>query len=66
MAEVFAGDGWEVPGLVKAMHEANDLFFDTVSQIRMPRWSSGRVTLAGDAAHDPAVRGGEPEPGRRR
>ncbi|MDX8054170.1 FAD-dependent monooxygenase [Lentzea sp. BCCO 10_0798] len=59
VAEVFAGDGWEVPGLVKAMHEADDLFFDTVSQIRMPRWSSGRVALAGDAAHAPSFLTGQ-------
>jgi 2-polyprenyl-6-methoxyphenol hydroxylase-like FAD-dependent oxidoreductase len=59
VAEVFAGDGWEVPGLVKAMRESDDLFFDTVSQIRMPRWSSGRVALAGDAAHAPSFLTGQ-------
>lgn len=59
VAEVFGGDGWEVPRLVKAMHEADDLFFDTVSQIRMPRWSSGRVALAGDAAHAPSFLTGQ-------
>ncbi|RDI17900.1 FAD-dependent monooxygenase [Lentzea flaviverrucosa] len=57
--EVFGGDGWEVPQLVKAMHEADDLFFDAVSQIRMPRWSSGRVALAGDAAHAPSFLTGQ-------
>lgn len=56
---VFAGDGWEVPGLVKAMHAADDLFFDTVSQIRMPRWSSGRVALVGDAAYAPSFLTGQ-------
>ncbi|MCR3754089.1 hypothetical protein [Lentzea californiensis] len=59
VAEVFAGDGWEVPGLVKAMQEADDLFFDAVSQIRMPRWSSGRVALTGDAAHAPSFLTGQ-------
>src|SRR3546814_3598592 len=33
------------------MLKADDLFFDAVSQIRMPAWSSGRVVLTGDAAH---------------
>ena len=45
--------------MVKAMHAADDLFFDTVSQIRMPRWSSGRVALAGDAAHAPSFLTGQ-------
>ncbi|MGI5506796.1 FAD-dependent monooxygenase [Lentzea sp. CA-135723] len=59
VASVFAGDGWEVPGLVKAMNEADDLFFDTVSQIRMPHWSSGRVALVGDAAYAPSFLTGQ-------
>ncbi|GAA1642073.1 FAD-dependent monooxygenase [Actinoplanes couchii] len=54
VASVFAGDGWEIPRMVAVMREAGDLFFDVVSQIRMPRWSSGRVALAGDAAHAPS------------
>lgn len=58
-AEVFANDGWEVPRLVEAMQKANDLFFDTVSQIRMPRWSSGRVALVGDAAYAPSFLSGQ-------
>ena len=33
------------------MREADDLFFDIISQIHMPTWSHGRVALAGDAAH---------------
>ncbi|MFD4641731.1 FAD-dependent monooxygenase [Lentzea sp. NPDC058436] len=59
VASVFADDGWEVPHLVKAMHAADDLFFDTVSQIRMPSWSSGRVALVGDAAYAPSFLTGQ-------
>jgi 2-polyprenyl-6-methoxyphenol hydroxylase-like FAD-dependent oxidoreductase len=59
VASIFACDGWEVPGLVEAMHAADDLFFDTVSQIRMPRWSSGRVALVGDAAYAPSFLTGQ-------
>jgi 2-polyprenyl-6-methoxyphenol hydroxylase-like FAD-dependent oxidoreductase len=50
-AAIFARGGWQVPRLVEAMQSAADLFFDTVSQIHMPRWSCGRVALVGDAAH---------------
>lgn len=40
-----------VPHLVTAMREADDLFFDVVSQIRMPAWAKGRIALVGDAAY---------------
>ncbi|MCS0638335.1 FAD-dependent monooxygenase [Streptomyces sp. LP05-1] len=42
---------WHLPRLVAAAREADDLFFDIVSQIHLPTWSRGRVALAGDAAH---------------
>jgi 2-polyprenyl-6-methoxyphenol hydroxylase-like FAD-dependent oxidoreductase len=59
VAAAFARGGWEVPRLVAAMRTAEDFFFDTVSQIRMPRWSSGRVALVGDAAYAPALLSGQ-------
>ncbi|MFJ8146304.1 FAD-dependent monooxygenase [Streptomyces sp. NPDC096048] len=59
VATTFAGDGWEIPAMVAAMRQANDPFFDTVSQIRMPRWSSGRVALVGDAAYAPSFLTGQ-------
>ncbi|OEU91675.1 FAD-dependent oxidoreductase [Streptomyces abyssalis] len=59
VAAVFAGAGWEVPGMLAAMRDADDLFFDAVSQIRMPRWSSGRAALVGDAAYAPSFLTGQ-------
>lgn len=59
VATVFADAGWEVPGMLAAMRDADDLFFDAVSQIRMPRWSSGRVALVGDAAYAPSFLTGQ-------
>jgi 2-polyprenyl-6-methoxyphenol hydroxylase-like FAD-dependent oxidoreductase len=41
------------------MRKADDFFFDSVSQIRMPRWTSGRVVLVGDAAYAPALLSGQ-------
>jgi 2-polyprenyl-6-methoxyphenol hydroxylase-like FAD-dependent oxidoreductase len=58
-AAEFADGGWEVPRLLEAMRHAKDLYFDTVSQIRMPAWSSGRVALVGDAAFAPSFRSGQ-------
>lgn len=59
VATVFAGAGWEIPGMVNAMRDAEDLFFDTAGQIRMPHWSSGRVALVGDAAYAPSFLTGQ-------
>lgn len=59
VAEVFADAGWKVPDILRALDDADDVFFDAVSQIRMPRWSSGRVALVGDAAHAPSFLTGQ-------
>lgn len=50
VAEAFADAGWRVPELLDLVRVGDDLYFDSVSQVRLPRWSKGRVTLAGDAA----------------
>jgi len=45
------GDGtWESRHILGELDRAQDLYFDRVSQIRMDRWSRGRVALVGDAA----------------
>src|SRR5579864_8377043 len=59
LAEVFAGEGWEVPRLLEKMHTAPDLYFDAGSQIRMERWSHGRAVLLGDAGYCPALLTGQ-------
>ncbi|ACU69860.1 monooxygenase FAD-binding [Catenulispora acidiphila DSM 44928] len=50
VAATYADAGWETPSLLQGMREADDLYFDTLSQIHMDRWSTGRVVLLGDAA----------------
>ncbi|SDG04694.1 2-polyprenyl-6-methoxyphenol hydroxylase [Lentzea fradiae] len=55
----FAGAGWEIPGMLVALRDADDLFFDAVSQIHLPRWSHGRVALVGDAAYAPSFLTGQ-------
>ncbi|KUF18711.1 FAD-dependent monooxygenase [Streptomyces silvensis] len=59
VAAAFADAGWEVPRLVDALRDADDLFFDMAGQIRMPRWSQGRVALVGDAAYAPSFLTGQ-------
>jgi 2-polyprenyl-6-methoxyphenol hydroxylase-like FAD-dependent oxidoreductase len=50
VATAFAGDSWRVPELLEYVQAADDIYFDSVSQIRLPRWSSGRIAVLGDAA----------------
>ncbi|GHE92889.1 FAD-dependent monooxygenase [Streptomyces fumanus] len=59
LAATFPDDRWEIPRIVAEMHTADDLFFDVVSQIRMPRWSAGRVALVGDACYAPSFLTGQ-------
>jgi 2-polyprenyl-6-methoxyphenol hydroxylase-like FAD-dependent oxidoreductase len=51
LAEAYAGEGWEVPRLLAAMDSAPDFYFDSLSQVHLDRWSTGRVALVGDAAY---------------
>ena len=50
VAQLFANTGWEVPKLLEALPEADDLYVDSISQIHLDSWSKGRVVLLGDAA----------------
>jgi len=45
------GDGWVRPQLLGYMRGAPDFYFDEMSQIKMERWSRGRVALVGDAGY---------------
>jgi 2-polyprenyl-6-methoxyphenol hydroxylase-like FAD-dependent oxidoreductase len=51
VARRFAGAGWQVPRLLKAMRTASDFVFDTMGQVHLDRWSRGRVVLLGDAGY---------------
>ncbi|GAA1693863.1 FAD-dependent monooxygenase [Fodinicola feengrottensis] len=50
VAEHYSGAGWMVPQLLAAMGNATDLYFDSLSQIKLESWSRGRVAVLGDAA----------------
>jgi 2-polyprenyl-6-methoxyphenol hydroxylase-like FAD-dependent oxidoreductase len=57
--DAFRGLGWEVPRFLSALDAADDFYLDSLSQVRLPRWSAGRVALIGDAAHCPAPASGQ-------
>ncbi|MFT3709178.1 MAG: FAD-dependent monooxygenase [Archangium sp.] len=54
----FANDGWRVPEILKAIRETDELYFDSVSRVSLPKWSRGRVALLGDAASCVSLFGG--------
>ncbi|KAM3523953.1 hypothetical protein MY4038_007971 [Beauveria bassiana] len=51
MREYFAGTGWETARILRGMVDAQDFYFDALVQIKMDRWSKGRVVLVGDAGY---------------
>lgn len=51
LAARFAGAGWHCEALVAAARQADDFYFDMFAQVHMDDWSSGRVTLVGDAGY---------------
>ncbi|WP_084467345.1 FAD-dependent monooxygenase [Actinokineospora inagensis] len=50
ITKALTGMGWHVPKLLDGLRAADDLYFDSISRVRVPHWSTGRVALLGDAA----------------
>jgi 2-polyprenyl-6-methoxyphenol hydroxylase-like FAD-dependent oxidoreductase len=54
LRQAFSERTWELPRILAELDSAPDFYFDSITQIRMPSWSKGRVTLVGDAGYSPA------------
>lgn len=54
LQELFQDADWEVSRMLKGMHESEDFYMQHVAQVRLNRWSSGRVTVVGDAGYAPS------------
>jgi 2-polyprenyl-6-methoxyphenol hydroxylase-like FAD-dependent oxidoreductase len=50
VAEAYTGRLGVFAELLEHLLAAEDFYFDSVSRVRLPHWSSGRVTLLGDTA----------------
>lgn len=59
LRRVFGDMKWEVPELLACLDGIDDVYFDRVSQIRLDRWTDGRVALIGDAAACVSLLAGE-------
>ena len=49
LKEYFRDAGWESGRIITEMDAAEDFYYDMVAQIKMDKWSKGRVVLLGDA-----------------
>ncbi|HEY7057084.1 MAG TPA: FAD-binding domain [Vicinamibacterales bacterium] len=59
LRRAFGDMKWEVPDILDRMDEVDDIYFDRVSQIHLPRWSTERVAVIGDAAACASLLAGE-------
>ena len=59
LRQEFRDVGWEAQNILAAMQGVDDIYFDRMSQIRMPCWHKGRVALVGDAAAAVSLLAGE-------
>jgi 2-polyprenyl-6-methoxyphenol hydroxylase-like FAD-dependent oxidoreductase len=50
LPQIYRDMGWLVPQALDGLNTADSIYFDTISQMVVDRWSSGRVVLLGDAA----------------
>ena len=51
LTTTYDGLRWRVPELLDRFRSADDIYFDSVSRVRVDRWSRGRIVLVGDAAN---------------
>ncbi len=54
LQRLFADAGWEAPRVLAEMERSTDFYLQAIGQVRMPRWSRGRVAVVGDAAYAPS------------
>lgn len=59
LKDVFAQAGWKCPELLAGIDTTADFYFDPISQIKMDRWSKGRISLVGDACDCPSLLSGK-------
>ncbi len=52
--KLFADAGCEASRILRELPNLDDFYLDTVGQVKMDRWSKGRVTLVGDAGYCPS------------
>jgi 2-polyprenyl-6-methoxyphenol hydroxylase-like FAD-dependent oxidoreductase len=59
LREEYGQLGWAIPVALAHCPPADEIYYDQVAQVEMPRWSKGRVVLAGDACHAVSLLAGQ-------
>ena len=59
LRQILGDMGWECPEILKALDNVDELYFDSVTQVRLSQWHRGRIALVGDAAFCPSLLAGE-------
>jgi len=59
LRDAYSNEGWEVPRLLAGVEQAPDFYLDSLSQVHMDTWSTGRVALVGDAAYCASTASGQ-------
>lgn len=55
----YASLGWVIPDVLAHCPPADEVYYDQVAQIVMPRWHHGRVVLVGDACYAVSLLAGQ-------
>ncbi|WP_344420266.1 FAD-dependent monooxygenase [Amycolatopsis minnesotensis] len=50
IADALDGMRWHAPRLLDGLRDVDELYFDSVSRVEVPHWTTGRFALLGDAA----------------
>jgi len=53
LKEQFMDIGWKCPEILSKINSSSGFYFDSISQIKMDKWSKGRISLVGDACDCP-------------
>jgi 2-polyprenyl-6-methoxyphenol hydroxylase-like FAD-dependent oxidoreductase len=60
LRSAFSHASWiEIPEILARLQDTSELYYDAVTQVRLPAWSQGRTALLGDAAYCPSLLAGE-------
>lgn len=51
LQQTFTDGGFEVERVLSGMQNADDFYFEAIGQVKMQRWSQGRIVLVGDAGY---------------
>ena len=59
LRRVLGDMGWECREIIEALENVDELYFNSVTQVRLSQWHRGRIALVGDAAFCPSLLAGE-------